>query len=89
MQPVQSPNIKNLINPLIMCLGIPIKILSIKGNKAIADFQGKKQEFNTDLVKNIKPNDYALVSNGFIVKKISAKEAEKIFNIIYPDEGGN
>lgn len=77
MQPVQSPT-----STYNMCLGIPIKILKIKNNKAVAEAMGGNKEFSTELVKNIKPNDYALVSNGFIIKKISAKEAEKIFNII-------
>jgi len=65
-----------------MCLSVPVKILEIKNNKAIADFMGKKEEFGIDLVKDIKINDYALASNGFIVKKISAKEAGEILDII-------
>ena len=65
-----------------MCLSIPYKILEIKNNKAIADFQGKKEEVGMELVKDIKINDYAIISNGFIIKKISAQEAEEIFEII-------
>lgn len=71
-----------------MCLSIPVKILEIKNNKAIAEFMGEKKEFSMELVKNIKPDDYALISNGFIIKKISAKEAEEIFNIIKPAKSG-
>jgi len=71
-----------------MCLSIPIKILEIKNNKAIADFMGKKEEFGIDLVKDIKVDDYALASNGFIVKKISAEEAEEILKIIKPKKEG-
>ena len=65
-----------------MCLSVPVKILEIKNNKAIAEFMGVKKEFSKELVKDIMPDDYALISNGFIVKKISAEEAEEIFNII-------
>jgi len=67
-----------------MCLSIPAKILEIKNNKAIADFQGKKQEVGTNLVKDIQIGDYAIISNGFIIKKISAQEAEEIFKVINP-----
>lgn len=71
-----------------MCLSIPIKILKIENNKAIADFMGKKEEFNIGLISDIKANDYALASNGFIIKKISAEEAKEIFNIINPVRNG-
>ena len=70
-----------------MCLTIPAKILEIKkNNKAVADFGpsssrvNKKQEVDTQLVKDIKKGDYGLISNGFLIKKISAREAEEIFN---------
>ena len=72
-----------------MCLNIPVKILEIKDNKAIAVYpeQGrgnfeKRQEVNTELVKDIGVGDYALISNGFIIKKIPTQEAEEIFKII-------
>ena len=65
-----------------MCLSVPVKILKIENDKAIAEFRGEKQEFNIDLVKDVKVNDYALISNGFIIKKISAKEAENILKFI-------
>ncbi len=65
-----------------MCLSIPYKILEIKNNKAIADFQDKREEVGTELVKDIKINDYAIISNGFIIKKISAQEAEETLKFI-------
>ncbi|PJE57715.1 MAG: HypC/HybG/HupF family hydrogenase formation chaperone [Candidatus Portnoybacteria bacterium CG10_big_fil_rev_8_21_14_0_10_38_18] len=70
-----------------MCLSIPVKILEIKKNKAIVDFIGKKEEVDVQLMPNVKIGDYALISNGFIIKKISAQEAEEIFNVIKPKEG--
>jgi len=65
-----------------MCISIPVKILELKNNKAIAEFKGKKEEFDIQLTEDIKVNDYALASNGFIIKKISDKEADEIFKII-------
>ena len=68
-----------------MCLTIPAKILEIKkNNKAVADFQGRKECVDTQLTKGVKKGDYCLISNGFLIKKISAKEAEEIFKIIRP-----
>lgn len=74
-----------------MCLSIPAKILEIKkNNKAIADFNpateggagAKKVEVDTQLVKDIKAGEFALISNGFVIKKIPANEAEEILKEI-------
>jgi len=66
-----------------MCLTIPAKILEIKdNNKAVADFNGKEEEVDIELVKDIKKGDYALISNGFIIKKVLAGEAEEILKIL-------
>lgn len=65
-----------------MCLNIPIKILEIKDNKAIIKIGNKKQEVDTQLTKEIKKGDFCLVSNGFVVKKVSAKEAGEILKIL-------
>lgn len=73
-----------------MCLSIPAKILEIKeNNKAIAVYPersrgnfGKKQKVDIQLVKDIKKGDFALISNGFIIKKVPANEAEEILKII-------
>jgi hydrogenase expression/formation protein HypC len=72
-----------------MCLTVPVKILELKkNNKAIADIFGKKQEVDIQLVKNTKVGDYGIISNGFIIKKISTKEAEEILKIISPSSRG-
>jgi hydrogenase assembly chaperone HypC/HupF len=73
-----------------MCLTIPVKILEIKNNnKAIAVYpeqgrgnKSKKQEVDIQLVDKIKKGDYGLISNGFIIKKVSAKEAEEIIRTL-------
>ena len=65
-----------------MCLSVPVKILEIRNNKAIVNFGGENKEFGTDLVPEIKKDDYCLISNGFIIKKVSAEEAEEIIKII-------
>lgn len=76
-----------LINIFDMCLSIPVKILEIKNNKVIVDYSGERKEFDTQLVEDAKKGDYVLISNGFIIKKISRKEAKEIFKVIKPKEG--
>ena len=69
-----------------MCLSIPVKVLEIKNNKAVVDINGNNQEVGIDLVPEIRENDYCLVSNGFVVKKISVEETEEIFKILKSKE---
>ncbi|MBU4284690.1 HypC/HybG/HupF family hydrogenase formation chaperone [Patescibacteria group bacterium] len=61
-----------------MCLSNPTKILKIKNDKAVVEMSGKKKEVGTRLVSGIKKGDYCLVSNGFIIKKISNQQAKEI-----------
>lgn len=67
-----------------MCLSIPVKILEIKNNKAIVNLGSENKELDISLVPETKEGDYCLISNGFVVKKISQQEAEEIFNILNP-----
>jgi hydrogenase expression/formation protein HypC len=64
-----------------MCLTIPAKIISLENDKAIVDFNGKKEDVDTQLVE-VKVGDYVMVSNGFAIKKVGKKEAEEILNLI-------
>ena len=64
-----------------MCLTIPAKVVSVKENKALVDFIGRKQEVDARLVK-VRIGDYVMVSNGFAIKKVGKKEAKEILKII-------
>jgi len=65
-----------------MCLTIPAKVISKKANnKVIIDFNNRKEEADARLV-DVRVGDYVLVSNGYIIQKIEAKEAERIFKIL-------
>lgn len=64
-----------------MCITIPAKVISLEKNKAIVDFNGKKQDVDTQLTK-VKVGDYVMASNGFVIKKINKKEAEEILKIL-------
>ncbi|NLO89104.1 MAG: HypC/HybG/HupF family hydrogenase formation chaperone [Clostridia bacterium] len=64
-----------------MCLSLPAKVLSIKGNLAEVDFMGVKKEVGTTLLKDIKVGDYVMVHAGFAIEKISPEEAEKTLKL--------
>ncbi|MFH1392579.1 MAG: HypC/HybG/HupF family hydrogenase formation chaperone [bacterium] len=60
-----------------MCLALPGKIIKIKNNKAIVDFGEHQHEAKLDLIKNLKLGDYVYMHGGFVLDKISKKEAEE------------
>ncbi len=65
-----------------MCLAYPYKIKLINGKIAIAKVGNSEYEIKTDLVSNLKKNDWILVSNKYAVSKISEQEAKKMIEMI-------
>ena len=64
-----------------MCLAIPGKIISIKENKAEVDFMGARKNVNISLVDfKLKKNDYVLVHAGFVIQKLTIKDAKNGIN---------
>lgn len=57
-----------------MCLAIPGKIVEIKGEKAIANFQGIRKEINISLVE-VSLGDYVMVHAGFAIEKIYSEDS--------------
>ncbi|MEM0084954.1 MAG: HypC/HybG/HupF family hydrogenase formation chaperone [Candidatus Methanomethylicia archaeon] len=65
-----------------MCLAIPAKIISINGDKALADFGGVQKEIIITLVKErIKVNDYVLVHAGFAIQILDEESLNDIINV--------
>ncbi len=75
-----------------MCLTIPAKVISVDANnKATVVFGNEKirprrirpgrTKVDTQLAK-VKINDYVMVSNGFVVKKINKNEAEEMLKVL-------
>ncbi|MCL5011360.1 MAG: HypC/HybG/HupF family hydrogenase formation chaperone [Candidatus Marsarchaeota archaeon] len=58
-----------------MCLAIPGRIVEIKGNEALVDFEGFKKKVRIDFVK-VKKNDYVIVHTGFAIEKVNKKNAD-------------
>jgi hydrogenase expression/formation protein HypC len=63
-----------------MCLAIPSKILSIKGNTAEIDVGGNTKEVNIILTPEAKVGEYVLLHAGFAINVIDEQSAEEIFD---------
>ena len=60
-----------------MCLAIPARVMSVKGEKAQVDFgEGVLRDVNVSLVE-AKVGEYVLVHAGYAIQKMDEKEAKE------------
>jgi len=58
-----------------MCLGIPGKVVEVRGNLATVDFFGVRREVRLDVVDEpVAPGDYILNHVGFAIRRIPEGE---------------
>jgi hydrogenase assembly chaperone HypC/HupF len=70
-----------------MCLTIPYKIKSIKGQMAIVGCPGEtNKKIGLSLVKQLKKGDYVLVQNNLAVRKVTKKEVQEIYKLFNTDK---
>lgn len=70
-----------------MCLAIPGKIVSVKGDEPLArvgrvEFGGIVKEVNLSCVPEAGVGDYVIVHVGFAISKVDPDEAEQIFGYL-------
>lgn len=65
-----------------MCLGIPGRILELKGNKGIVEFAGMKRAVFMQLIPDAEAGNYVLVHAGCAIEKIDEEEALKTLEIL-------
>ncbi len=68
-----------------MCLSIPAKVLSLDGNKAKVDWEGKTTTVDVSLLPGIlAEGDYILVheSTNMAIQKLVPEDAEEIFELV-------
>ena len=60
-----------------MCLAIPARVMSVKGEKAQVDFgEGVLRDVNVSLV-DAKEGEYVLVHAGYAIQKMDEKDAKE------------
>ncbi len=60
-----------------MCLAIPSKILSKKGDTAVVDVYGVQREANLMLCPSAQVGDYIIMHAGFAIHILDKKDAEE------------
>lgn len=64
-----------------MCVALPGKVIEVKDDIAVCDFNGNVVEARAGLV-DVKPGDHVLVHAGCILQKVSAEEAEDLSQLM-------
>lgn len=65
-----------------MCLGVPVRIVRVKGNEGVAEFKGIRKRISLELLEKVKKGDYVILHAGFAIQKIepdNALETLKLF----------
>jgi len=61
-----------------MCLGVPGRIIEIRGQTATVDFWGVRRETRLDVIDEpVEPGDYILNHVGFAIRRIPPGEIDE------------
>jgi hydrogenase expression/formation protein HypC len=69
-----------------MCLGIPARVVSVRGTEAILDLRGREVVADASAVP-VTPGDYVLTYSGLVVQRLSREEAEETLRLLDQVEG--
>ena len=70
-----------------MCLGIPARVVSVRGKEAVLDLRGRQVVAAASAV-SVAPGDYVLTYSGLVVQVLSPEEAEETLRLIDQVERG-
>ena len=66
-----------------MCLGVPMKVVSRKGDKVVAEVDGVQKEADITLLgEEIALGDYVIIHAGFALSKLDEKYAEETIRLM-------
>ena len=65
-----------------MCLGIPMRIVKIKGDEGLVESGGLSRTANLSFLKSPRKGDYVLIHAGFAIEKVKEKEAKKTLRVL-------
>ncbi len=65
-----------------MCLGVPGRVVEVRGGIAIVDYWGARRETRLDVIDEpVQPGDYILNHVGFAIRKIPASEIQETLSL--------
>jgi hydrogenase expression/formation protein HypC len=65
-----------------MCLGVPGRVVEVRGAIAIVDYWGVRKETRLDVIDApVEPGDYVLNHVGFAIRKIPASDIQETLSL--------
>ena len=58
-----------------MCLAVPLKLIQVEGNKALAEAMGVTREVRVDFIPHPRVGDYVIVHAGFAIERLPEQQA--------------
>lgn len=60
-----------------MCLGVPMKVVSIEDDMATCEIDGVQREASLMMVDGVELGDYVLIHAGFAIERLDEEDAEE------------
>ena len=64
-----------------MCLGVPMRVMSIEGDLALCEIDGVRREASLMMVDGIEAGDYVIIHAGFANSKLDEADAEETLRV--------
>ena len=58
-----------------MCLAVPLKIIEINGEDAVAERDGVRRQIKVGFIREPKVGDYVMVHAGFAIERVDPAQA--------------
>ena len=58
-----------------MCLAIPLELVEISGNDAVAQADGVRRRIRVDFIPEPRVGDYVIVHAGFAIERMKREQA--------------
>ena len=65
-----------------MCVGLSVRVVSVKGGSAVIDASGARRTVSAELLDELEPGDYVMVHAGIAIAKISSSSEEETTQIM-------
>ncbi len=66
----------------VMCLAIPMEIVSVDGDEAIVEAGGIRKNVRLDLLEDARIGDFILIHTGYAIEKLDPVEARETLELI-------
>jgi hydrogenase expression/formation protein HypC len=64
-----------------MCLGVPMRVVSINDEVAVCEIDGVKREASLMMVEGVGVGDFVLIHAGFAIEKLDEEDARQTLQL--------